>query len=136
MQNSYENGLLEELADIDARIVRLKDEREAVVRLLTKARARHTVSQTVGRKNSMGRLLVEVVVLETLRASDTAMRSAELLVRVQYAVPGLKETTFRSHLHRMKAQGSIKNFQGQRGRWVACAAVEESEKAIPLRLDA
>ena len=117
---SYERGLMNELAELDARIVRLKQQRETVVGMLAKARARRSVGDTVDRKNSVSRLLVETLVLEALGASEGAMRSAELLMHVQRAMPGLKNTTFRSHIHRMRLQGLIKNHNNQRGRWIAC----------------
>lgn len=122
--DSYERGLMSELSEIDARIRKLKQEREMVVGLLAKARARRSVGEAAKRRNSVSRLLVETVILEALGASEGAMRSAELLVHVQRAVPDLKDTTFRSHLHRMKAQGIIENYRRQRGRWVACEAVQ------------
>lgn len=120
--SGYEKRLLQELAELGERIQKLEQERDVLQRMLAKARIHHRVVDTVERKNSVSRLLVETVILEALGASEGPMRSAELLTRLRRMVPDLKDTTFRSYLYRMKAQGMIENYRGQRGRWIACDA--------------
>ena len=106
--NSLESQLLAQLAEVEKRIVELTAERETLQRLITKARHKNIHMKDVTRKNSFDRILIENSVLEILKESGTSVRTKKMLSVVQSVVYGLKDSTFRSHLHRMKEKGLIK----------------------------
>lgn len=113
----FEKRLSRELEDIEARIRELEDERRALSRQLAKARAEREGLKFTTRKNSANRVLAENAVLQALRDTTKSLSTQELYRQARLTNYDLKETTFRSYLHRMKNRGDIRTA-GHVGRWV------------------
>lgn len=111
----YESRLQREIEEIELKLKELTAERDALRRQLIKARWEHHHLRDVNRKNSASRVLVEQRVLSTLEAATKPMTSRQLLEVARFANFELKENTFRTHLHRMKAKGLIESIG--RGKW-------------------
>ncbi|WJY22764.1 hypothetical protein QTA57_06630 [Fontisubflavum oceani] len=119
VDDRYERRLLDELKKVDQKIARLSNERDALIRLLSRARVeRHADGdRTILRSTSIDRIAVETKILQFLgdRAEPAAARD---IYEAAIAVfPGLKESTFRSHMHRLKQKGKIEPVAKARGRW-------------------
>lgn len=93
----------------------LNAERDALHRQLIKARWDNHHLRDVNRKNSASRVMVEQRILSALEVATKPMTSRQLFSVARIANYSLKETTFRTHLHRMKAKGLIENVS--RGKW-------------------
>ncbi|WP_242153617.1 hypothetical protein [Sphingomonas sp. BAUL-RG-20F-R05-02] len=120
MQNrdfrTLERQLLTEIATKDREIALLKAEREVLERVLYNARKREIGDLEVTRSNSIGRVMAEAAILKRLEGALRAgvdVRQLELTART--AVPSLAQSTFRSHLHRLKERGLIE--APKRGSW-------------------
>lgn len=120
MQNrdfrTLERQLLAEIATKDREIALLRSEREVLERVLYNARKREIGGHEITRSNSIGRVMAETAILKSLEGRSRAgvdVRQLELTART--AVPGLAQSTFRSHLHRLKARGMIE--APRRGYW-------------------
>ena len=111
----YEQRLQKEINDIESRIRDLTQEKLALERQLLKAR-RHSVSGEVSRKNSLTRVLIETKVLEILKSSTRPVTSTTLFREAQTVDLRLKNSTFRTYLHRMKSKGLIQ-LAGKSGVW-------------------
>jgi hypothetical protein len=120
--NFYERRLLREIEDVESKIRDLQVERASLQRLLASARGREKMLPFVRRKNSFDRVVVETAVLDALRNSHKPMRSADLYRQALASTHGLKESTFRSHLHRLKQREQIENPRGVRGLWQLVAS--------------
>lgn len=112
-----ERRFLREIAEIDAKIAELKANRTVLERLLLKARRENISLRDVSRKNSVGRILVENAILDALKASPKPLRNAALLAAARFSDPDLKDSTFRSHLRRLKLRGVIANHGNHTGTW-------------------
>ena len=112
----FEKRLTNELEDISARIKELEDERRALGRQLAKARAEREGLKFTTRKNSTNRVLAENSVLQALRSTSKPLSTQDLFRRARLTNFDLKESTFRSYLHRMKKRGEITTI-GHVGRW-------------------
>lgn len=113
--NYYERRLMREVEEIDARIKELTDEKFALLRQLKKARWENESLRDVHRKNSGNRVLAENKVLEALQNSSRAISTAKLYKEALQANFELRESTFRTYLHRMKGKGLIVSVG--RGVW-------------------
>lgn len=113
---TLERQLTAEIAAKDRAIGLLEQEREALRRVLYAARKRELGAQEVTRSNSLSRVMAEGAILDRLRQSRPAPVSVtQLQIVAGGAVYGLSESTFRSHLHRLKARGLIES--PRRGWW-------------------
>ncbi|MEJ6391134.1 hypothetical protein [Gymnodinialimonas ulvae] len=112
----FEKRLTRELEDIETKIQGLEDERRALSRQLAKARAEREGLKFTTRKNSANRVLAENAILQTLRESKSAVSTQVLFREARLTNFDLKETTFRSYLHRMKKRGDIRTSGGV-GYW-------------------
>lgn len=112
----FERRLTRELEDIEARIRGLEDERLTLSRQLAKARAEREGLKFTTRKNSANRVLAENAVLQALRGNTKPCSTQELYRQARLTNFDLKETTFRSYLHRMKKRGDIQTA-GHVGQW-------------------
>lgn len=112
-----EARLLAELSNINKQIADLTEERRVIERLLVRTRRDELAINDVTRKNSVGRLLVEQAVLGRLKKSLKPVKSRELFNAAKSADYELKESTFRSHLFRMKKRGLIAAEKGRFGEW-------------------
>jgi len=114
---NLEKQLLNEISAIDARIAELGQERAALERLLTKARRQNVELRDVTRRNSVGRILIEKKIIETLQGSRNGLHASLLFNDTKVDYPALKPVTFRSYLHRLKEREEIKPVPGRRGVW-------------------
>lgn len=122
----FEERLIKEIHDINQKIDELTKERRAVERLLLRARRENAASQSVVRKNSFGRVLIEKVVLDMLRAAKGPVYSRALLKAAREVDFDLKDVTFRSYLRRMKVRELIENPKGKSGLWQLRGGIEQS----------
>jgi hypothetical protein len=115
--SSVERRLIAELTDLERKIGEMVRERESIQRILLRLRAQNAVIRRtdVTRKNSGERILIETSILETIQNAKKAVPTHRLYSTAQSIVYHLKENTFRSHLHRMKKRGLIKNKRP--GEW-------------------
>lgn len=105
----YERRLMQAIEEVDARIKELQDEKTALMRQLRVARWESDSLKDVNRKNSGVRVMVERRVLDALRAAKKPVTSDALYKEALKANFELKDGTFRTHLHRMKAKGLLQS---------------------------
>lgn len=105
----YERRLMQAIEEVDARIKELQDEKTALLRQLRVARWESDSLKDVNRKNSGVRVMVERRVLDALRAAKKPVTSDALYKEALKANFELKDGTFRTHLHRMKAKGLLQS---------------------------
>lgn len=110
-----EESIGRQISEIDNKIKDLNLERRALERLLLNARRENAENTEAVRRNSGTRILVENSILKTLRRSPAPVTNRELYQNAKYMVFDLKESTFRSHIKRMKDAGKI---VPKGGRWV------------------
>jgi predicted nuclease with TOPRIM domain len=111
----FEKRLTREVEEIEERIKELKEEKSNLLRQIAKAHAERTGIQSVTRKNSLHRVLAENSVVELLKNNGRAP-TAKLFHNAQLTNFDLKETTFRTYLHRMKKKNIIKTSRAV-GYW-------------------
>ena len=102
-----EESIAQKIHEIDIKIKELSIERRALERLLLDARREHAAKTEAVRRNSGKRILVENSILKMLRRSRTPVSNRDLYLNARTAVFDLKESTFRSHIKRMKDAGKI-----------------------------
>lgn len=113
-----EEQLQAQLGEIGREIAKLMAERDALQRVLTRVSGQNDVGHKGLRRNSHSRLLVEKRILETIRAAEgKSLSTRDLLKEARAANPKLKETTFRSHLHRLKKRALVTPHAERRGHW-------------------
>jgi len=119
-----EAQILAELAEIEQKIGDLVTERTALQRMLTRVRQKNLGNKDVTRRNSYDRILVEDQILDALKdAAGSPLTVRELYARAKATIYQLKDSTFRSHLHRMKQRGLVKP-SNIRGRWLIAPPTE------------
>jgi len=113
----FEGAILAEIEDITARIRDLNNQKQSLEQVLVRARQKDALIQRtdVTRRNSVNRVLVEGAILKSLESAQKPVTVKSLLLDARLMVPTLLETTFRSHLFRMKARGMIE--QAGFGKW-------------------
>lgn len=114
---TVEAQLVEQLAEIERKISDLEAERDALRRLITKVRHRDLATRDVTRKNSFDKILIESQIIEDLRRSRWPVAAATLLQNARSVKFGLKDSTFRSYLHRLKLAGAISPVPSRPGHW-------------------
>lgn len=114
-----EQRLIHEIEGVDQQIRGLQQQRSMLETLLLKARRENVATRTVSRRNSVGRILVETVIIEALKAAKRPLNNFELHQAVRLRDPTVKDTTFRSHLHRLAQRDQIVRVAGRRGVWKA-----------------
>jgi len=112
----YERRLIHELEVIEAKIVELRQEQEALKRQLMKARWETHTLKDVSRRNSANRVLIEERILDALKETDKALSNDSLFKVAKLANSELKPNTFRTYLFRMKERGLISSHK--RGKWI------------------
>lgn len=116
-ERPIEGPLLAQLADIERRIADLEGERAALQRLITKVRQQKLIMQDVTRKNSFDRILVENKILEILGQTEKYVSARSLYKEARLVNFNLKDTTFRSYMHRLKERGLVEASANIRGYW-------------------
>ncbi len=112
----FERRLLREIAEIEMKIKLLDEEKRALARQLAKARAEKSGIQGLTRKNSLNRVLAETSITDTLTGEAQSVATLKLFRQAQITNFDLKETTFRTYLHRLKMRGIIKTGRSA-GTW-------------------
>ena len=112
----FEKRLQGELEALEERIRDLEKEKSALLRQIAKARADRQGLQYVSRRNSQNRVLAENSVLMLLKEKGRPLSTLELYKNARFTNYDLKEGTFRTYLHRMKAKGLIATA-GHVGMW-------------------
>lgn len=102
-----EDSIAQKIYEIDNKIKELLSDKRALERLLLDARREHAAKTEAVRRNSGKRILVENSIVKMLRRSLTPVSNADLYANARLAVFDLKESTFRSHIKRMKDAGKI-----------------------------
>ena len=109
-----EARLLHDLREIEREISMLNESRRALQRLLANARAPGRTIPAVRRRNSLDRVMIEAAIRHAL-SDEASVKSRDLYDHARKTSEGLKYSTFRSYLHRMKERGFIQ--QQGRGAW-------------------
>lgn len=118
-----EMRLLGELAAVERRIHELEQERVSLQRLITRVRRENLAARDVTRKNSIGRVLVENAIMQRLNeVPGRSARTSDLWRAARSTDLRLKESTFRSHIHRLKGRGLIESAGF--GKWRSLEAPE------------
>lgn len=102
-----EESIGKKISEIDNKIRDLQSERHALERLLLGARRENVENTEAVRRNSGTRILVENSIMKLLRRSTTPVSNRDLYLNARQMVFSLKESTFRSHIKRMKDAGKI-----------------------------
>jgi hypothetical protein len=112
-----EATLLAEIESISTQIRELTNQKQSLERVLLRARQQSELVKhsDVTRKNSINRVLVEGAILKSMQNSKRPVRARHLLLDARLMVPTLRENTFRSYLHRMKARGLLAS--SRTGMW-------------------
>lgn len=116
--SQFESRLLKEIEYLDEKLRSLQDEKRTLSRLLAKARAENAGLALVTRKNSINRVLAENSIIASLKNSSSAISTGKLYLDAKTTNFDLKESTFRSYLHRMKNKGMIKASRLYARYWV------------------
>ncbi|MBR1132918.1 hypothetical protein [Bradyrhizobium iriomotense] len=112
-----ERRIREEIAERQVKIRELQNEIRSFEQMLLKARRQNELVKRVDvtRRNSIGRVLVESSVLQTLAQTGRPRGTRSLYQDACLVVGTLKEGTFRTTLHRMKNRGLIVSVGN--GKW-------------------
>lgn len=113
---NLEQKILKEIAEIKQRVVDLQAEQRSLERILVRIRGESLEATDVTRKNSINRLIVENAVVGLMRERGRRPTSMTTLWNTaRSALPGLKQSTFRSYLSRLKGKGII--YSPKYGIW-------------------
>jgi len=114
-QETLEREILSQIGELENSILQLELEKKALMKFLTKTRKEKENNREVSRKNSVKRIMIENVVLETLQSARKAISTGQLFQSARVLDRELNSNTLRSHLIRMKARGLIES--PERGFW-------------------
>ncbi len=119
-RKQLEDTILLEIADRTRRIRELVEEKEALERALRRSREQSDLVRRtdVTRKNSVNRILVEGAILQAIERTKGPADVKKLYAAARFVVPTLRESTFRSYVHRMKMRGHIESPSA--GTWRVC----------------
>ena len=113
---TLERHLLLQIQVKNREIAMLESERAVLERLLFNARKRELGNREVTRSTSIGRIMAENAILEKIDAGPKAgVNVMALELAARGAVPNLAQSTFRSHIYRLKERGLIE--AATRGIW-------------------
>lgn len=120
-----QDTLVLQLAQKNAQIRELTAERDALERLLEQTRRQdEEINRTeVTRKNSITRILIERTIMHALENARRPISAKNLYKTTRSTVLTLNQSTFRSHLHRMKVAQKIES--PRRGMWQILAGREQ-----------
>ena len=120
-RSALEAQLVTQLTGVKQEIAKLQAQCDTLEALLVRVRQEINLHD-VTRKNSIDRVLIENAILGALRPSKKPLPTNWLFLTARSITPQLRNTTFRSYLHRLKAKGLIFNSGGH-GFW-ACVEPE------------
>lgn len=129
LKKQLEDTLLLEIADKAKQIDNLLQEKSALERMLLRSREQNEIIKRtdVTRKNSVARILVEGSIIQSMQHSKNPIPAKTLYKAARFVVPALRENTFRSYLHRMKARGLVERL-GQ-GMWRITVSQDAKKQA-------
>lgn len=113
----FEDRIMIEIERVESDIRALTQEKLALQRQLMKARKEKLEIRDVSRINSINRVLIENKILKALAESTGGLSTKRLLKEVKEIEFHIKDSTFRSHLHRLKQKGQITSG-ARRGFWI------------------
>ena len=116
--SDIEQSILRQIANINQQIRDLQGEQRTLERLLLRVRRGDETQREVTRKNSVTKILIENTILAALRSASKPMGARDLYAAVRNVAPDLKNSTFRSHLKRMKDRGDIQRLLGHGSSWL------------------
>jgi hypothetical protein len=122
-----ETHLLAQITSIEREMAKLATERDTLRDLLLKARRENSTLRDVTRKNSFDRILIESRILNLLKAASKPVPTSRLWWAAQEINPRLRNTTFRSYLHRLKSKELI--LSETHGFWLATDLAKTDPKA-------
>lgn len=123
VSESFEQRLLTEIAKVNAEILSLQSERDALQRMLLRSRRENAANTEVARINSGGRILIEQTIINYLKRMKGRICATRELIQVANRVdPSINGNTFRSHLHRLKLRGAIESAGN--GKWFIAPTTE------------
>jgi rhodanese-related sulfurtransferase len=106
-RNVLETHLLAQLTDAERELAKIERHRDTLRDLLLKVRRENAQLRDVTRKNSYDRILIEGRVVNLLKGSKRPLPTSRLYWAAKEISPHLPNSTFRSHLHRLKSKGII-----------------------------
>jgi hypothetical protein len=121
-----ETHLLAQITSVEQEITKLEAERNTLRDILLKVRRENSKLRDVTRKNSFDRILIESRIMNLLRAASKPVPTSRLWWTAQEINPRLRNTTFRSHLHRLKSKGLIESET--HGFWSATESAKREGK--------
>lgn len=128
--------LASRLKRLRARVATLTAEIEMLERMMADAEKFSTIPRLKLRSNSQGKWTVRGQVRSYLTAHPPSAKAQDILDYLRKYDPSLNPSTFRSHLKRMVADGSLKQ-EGERGHYQLVAPPspdpEKAEGGRPRR---
>jgi hypothetical protein len=121
-----EAHLLAQITRVEQEITKLQAERDTLRDILLKVRRENSTLRDVTRKNSFDRILIESRVMNLLKAASKPVPTSRLWWAAQEINPRLRNTTFRSYLHRLKSKGLITSET--HGFWLATDSAKRAGK--------
>src|SRR5947209_8511156 len=112
-----ENHLLAQITSIEQEMSKLATERDTLRDILLKVRRENSTLHDVTKKNSFDRILIESRIMNLLKAASKPVPTSRLWWAAQEINPRLRNTTFRSYLHRLKSKQLIESET--HGFWLA-----------------
>ena len=124
---NLERRLLAEIRRINKTIADLEEDRRSVSRILMRARRENLSNKEVTRLTSIKKVVIERTLLNYLEGITGKSISTRFLKKLAEQIePDLNDSTFRSHLHRMKVRELIES--PAHGRWrIANRASQERD---------
>lgn len=121
-----ETHLLAQITSVEREITKLGAERDTLRDILLKVRRENSKLRDVTRKNSFDRILIESRIMNLLKAASKPLPTSRLWWAAQEINPRLRNTTFRSYLHRLKSKGLIESES--HGSWLATESAKQDGK--------
>jgi hypothetical protein len=121
-----ESHLLAQITSIEREMTKLSAERDTLRDILLKVRRENSTLRDVTRKNSFDRILIENRIMNLLRAASKPMPISRLWWAAQEINPRLRNTTFRSYMHRLKSKGLIRSET--HGFWLATESAKRQNE--------
>ena len=118
--NLPQTDLMEQLAEVERQVTILMSIRgalQAAIATLSNGEELHFPEQQS--LAAINRIAIERRIIARLMAAGLAgVPTTELFLAARQAAPGLKYSTFRSHLHRLKVREKIRRDELSHGVWL------------------
>jgi hypothetical protein len=124
-RNVLETHILAQLTGVEREIAKLEQQRDTLREILLKVRRENSQLRDVTRKNSYDRILIESRIIDLLTSAAKPVPTSRLYWAAKEINPTLPNSTFRSHLHRLKSKGTIDSEV--HGEWVLAKVSDTSD---------